>query len=366
MTGSIFDSVAAPTVWRQFRHIQRTMRALLRNRAPGSTWAPVGVALWAATALLSIVAPQAQAGSMPDTISPPKGINLGSTSFFDGFGRTTEGWTLLQYGRYEDLTSINNYQGNANPLFKGTHIQVFVAQTQISYTSNWHPFGGDGVGVSALLPFADFSSRFDQNSPVKLSNNGFGVGDLNVGPFYQSAYILDAAGRPVFAWRAQLSVVAPTGNVNGQKNLNQGSGAWAINPFVALTWVPLPRVEFSSRINYQYNTQTSTIQSPPPIPGLVYRNGQAGQMVYGNFDVSYAVLPNAYVGLNGYALGELTPDQTNGQIVAHSRETEVSIGPGGRYVFNESNALNVNLYVPVVSRNSTSGLQFNTQFVHRF
>jgi hypothetical protein len=322
-------------------------------------------ACWLGVALLAVATPHAQAQSVPNTVSPPKGINLGSTSFFDGFGRTTEGWTWLQYGRYEDLTRITDSQGNNNPLFKGTDIQAFVSQTQISYTSNWHPFGGDGVGVSALLPFADFTSHFDADSPVKLSNNGFGVGDLNIGPFYQSKYILDD-GRPMFAWRTQLSVIAPTGSVNVNRSINQGSGAWAINPFVAITWVPLPQLEFSTRINYQYNFQTSTIQSPPPIPGLVYSNGQAGQIVFGNFDASYAVLPNAFVGINGYALGQLTPDLTNGQTVSHSRETEVSIGPGGRYVFNEANALNFNVYLPVVSRNATSGAQFNTQFIHRF
>ena len=291
-------------------------------------------ACWVGVVLLAMAVPHAQAASVPETVSPPKAINLGSTSFFDGFGRTTEGWTWLQYGRYEDLTRITDYQGNNNPLFKGTDIQAFVTQTQISYTSNWHPFGGDGAGVSALLPFAAFTSHFDANSPVKLSNNDFGVGDLNIGPFYQSKYILDD-GRPMFAWRTQLSVIAPTGSVNVNRNINQGSGAWAINPYVAITWVPLPQLEFSTRINYQYNFQTSTIQSPPPIPGLVYSNGQAGQIVFGNFDASYAVLPNAFVGINGYALGQLTPDLTNGQTVSHSRETEVSIGPGGRYVFNE-------------------------------
>jgi hypothetical protein len=316
-------------------------------------------------ALLWAVAPQARADSLPDIVSPPKGINLGSTSFFDGFGRTTEGLTLLQYGRFENLTRITNYEGNSNPLFIGTDIKVFVTQTQLSYTSNWHPFGGDGVGVSAMLPLAAFSSHFDENSPVKLTNNGVGFGDLCIGPFYQSRYVI-VDGRPVFAWRMQLSIIAPTGSVNEQRNINQGSGFWAINPFVALTWVPLPQIEFSSRINYQYNFQTSTIQSPPPIPGLVYLNGQAGQIVYGNFDVSYAVRPNAFIGLNSYALGQLTPDLTNGQTVSHSRETELSAGPGGRYVFNDTNALNVNLYLPIVSRNTTSGTQFNMQFIHRF
>ena len=82
--------------------------------------------------------------------------------------------------------------------------------------------------------------------------------------------------------------------------------------------------------------------------------------------MSFAVSPSVALGVNGYALGQLTPDQTNGQTVAHSRETELSVGPGGRYVIDQSNALNINLYLPVVSRNATSGMQFNVQFVHRF
>ena len=218
---------------------------------------------WAGAALLSAVAPCAHApcahaDPVPDTVSAPKAINLGSTSFFDGFGRTTEGWTLLEYGRFENLTRITTSQGSSNPLFKGTDIRVFVVQTQICYTSDWHPFGGDAVGISAMLPLAGFTSRFDQDSPVKLTNNGFGVGDLNIGPFYQSKYVMDA-GKPVFAWRTQLSIIAPIGSVNDEKNINQGSGFWSINPYLAFTWLPLPKLEFSSRINYMYNFQTSAI-----------------------------------------------------------------------------------------------------------
>jgi hypothetical protein len=89
-------------------------------------------------------------------------------------------------------------------------------------------------------------------------------------------------------------------------------------------------------------------------------------MVYGNLAMSYAVLPNAYVGLNGYALEQITSNKTNGQSVAHSRETTLAAGPGVRYVFDAANSVNVNLYLPIVSRNATSGTQVNMQFVHRF
>jgi hypothetical protein len=314
--------------------------------------------------LAALTAPPAQAGALPDIVSAPKSINLGSTSFYDGFGRAQQGWTWLQYGRFEDLTRITDAQGATSPLFKGTDIEVFVAQTQIVYTSPWHPFGG-GAGVSALLPIADFHAGFAEDSPVTLRSDGFDIGDLNFGPFYQSRHYLSGR-RPVFAWRFQFSVVAPTGGFNTRRDINQGAGFWAINPYLAFTWVPLRRVEFSGRVNGQYNFAASRIADPPPIPGLIYRSGQAGPMIFGNFAASYAVLPHAELGVNGYALNQLSADKTNGIPVPKSRETEISIGPGGRFVFNASNALNLNLYLPVMSRNATSGTQLNAQFVHRF
>lgn len=319
-----------------------------------------------ATLLIAALAlPAARAAPPPTSVAPPKGINLGSTSFYDGFGRTDEGFTWLQYGRIEELDKISGPSGADNPLFKGTHIQALIEQTQISYASNWHPFGGDAVGIAALFPLVDFSSHFASDSPVKLANNGFGPGDLNIGPFYQSKYYMQD-GRPVFAWRTQWSAYVPTGSVDTSKSINQGSGFWAFTPYVAFTWVPIPNFEVSSRINYQYNFQTSTLQSPPPIPGFVYHNGQAGQLLYGNYDASYTVLPNFDLGFNGYALMQLTPNKTNGVDVPHSLETEISLGPGVRYVFNPSNVLHVNLYLPVMDRNATSGTQVTFQYIHRF
>jgi hypothetical protein len=305
------------------------------------------------------------AQALPVTVSAPKGINLGSTSFFDGMGRTTEGWTVLQYGRIEHLTRITDDDGNARANFKGTDIHVYLAQTQLAYTSPWHPLGGDGVGISALLPVAGFRTNFQPDSPAKLTHNAFGAGDLNIGPFYQSKFYQDA-GRTVFAWRAQLSVYAPTGSVDTRVNINQGSGFWALNPFIAFTWLAAPRLELSGRINYQYNFSTTTIKSPPPIPGIIFRDGQAGQLAYGNFSTSYAVRPDLYLGLNGFALGQLTLDRTNGQPVPGSRETDLYIGPGGRYIVNASDAVNVNVYLPAIARNATAGPRFNVQFVHRF
>jgi len=69
----------------------------------------------------------ARAESLPDTITTPKGLNLGSTSFFDGFGRQTPGFSFIEYDRYENVNAIDGPTGQPNPLFKDTQIRVYVA-----------------------------------------------------------------------------------------------------------------------------------------------------------------------------------------------------------------------------------------------
>jgi hypothetical protein len=307
----------------------------------------------------------AQAQSWPDIVPPPKALNLGSTSFFDGFGRTEQGWSILQYGRYENFSSITDSEGRASPYFKGTSIQVFSELTQIAYTTDWHPFGGDAVGFSASVPLVKLATSFAADSPVKLSNNGFGIGDLVWGPLYQSR-VFKHGGRPVLSFRVQLMILSPTGDFNPWDNINQSAGFWALNPYVAITWLPTPKLEFTTRLNYQYNFATNHFADPPPVPGLSYVSGQAAQIVYGNFDASYQVAERIRLGFNGYFIQSLNDDRTNGHPVPQSEVTGISAGPGGRYTLDKSNALNVNLYLPIESRNGSRGPQFNFQFIHRF
>ncbi len=320
----------------------------------------------AALAFAAIQAPLAAAQpAPPNTLSPPKGLNLGSTSFFDGFGRQTEGWTLVEYDRYESLNTITGPTGAASPLFKDTKIDVAVALTQLIYTSDWRPFGGH-FAFSAALPVVNFArSSFSPTSRVKLSNNGTAIGDLVWGPIYQSpTYLKD--GRPKFVWRAQLIVSSPTGAVNQYRNLNQGVGYWAINPYVAFSYFPIPKIEISNRINYQYNFVGSKFSNPPPIPGLQYKSGQGGQIIYDNFAASYALTPHVNPGLDGYFLDQLTPDRTNGTVVPKSRENELYIGPGVHLAINDANAVNLNTYFKLIENNGVSGAKFNMQIVHRF
>jgi hypothetical protein len=316
----------------------------------------------AATSMLAL---SAHAVNPPDTITSPKGLNLGSTSFFDGFGRQTPGWTLLQYGRYEEVNEIDGASGQASPLFSKPRIRVFVSLTQFSYTTGWHPFGGT-FAFSAALPVVDYlRSDFAADSRIKLSNNGTNIGDLVWGPIYQSAPIL-RDGHPWLVWRAQLIVASPTGALNGSRNLNQGVGYWAANPYLSFTLMPSERWEVSNRINYQYNFRGDRFSSPPPIPGLVYRNGQAGQIIYDNFATSYAVSQKFNVGIAGYYLDQLSRDKTNGMEVEGSIRRDLYAGPGLHYVFDDANLINLNSYFMFISKHDSAGTKLNVQYIHRF
>jgi hypothetical protein len=321
--------------------------------------------LCASIALSACVSHHLRAQALPDIVPPPKAINLGSTSFFDALGRTEEGFSWLQYGRFENLDRITDSRGKTSAYFKGTSIQVFSALTQIVYASNWHPFGGDAVSFTAAVPLIYLSSDFAADSAVKLRDNGFGIGDLVWGPSYQSR-LYRQNDRPVIGFRFSLQILSPTGDFNKRASINQSAGYWAINPYLSVTYLPTASLELSTRLNYQYNLKTSNFAAPPQIPGLIYNTGQAGQICYGNFDASYAVAEKIRLGMNGYFLQSLNPDRTNNQVVPGSEVSAVSLGPGGRYTFNKTNAVNVNVYFPIESRNGSPGPQVNFQIIHRF
>jgi hypothetical protein len=328
---------------------------------------------------LGFASAQGQA-ALPDIVKPPPGINLGSTSFYDGFGRVRPGVTVLQYFRWSDNTELSNGNGQEVPGFVDPSLNIFPALTQAIAISRWHPFGG-GAGFSVLVPFVDLNSSFAPNSPHKLSNNGFGIGDIIAGPSWQSKYFLcnprgkqagdtDAGPRPepapCLAFRTQFAVQIPTGSFNSARSINEGSGYWAVVPYLAATYLPRPRIEISTRLHYQYNLATSQLSNPPPIPHLVYVSGQAGQLVYGNFTSSYRFTRRLYVGANSYEVYQLSPDRTNGIKVGQARESQAYLGPGGGFDFARADTLNVNLYLKLEAHNTASGPSLQLLYIHRF
>src|SRR5580700_7587470 len=97
-------------------------RKSMRARARGSFCAALACG---ASALWPIVSRAAN--------QEPAGINLGATSFYDGFGRNEEGFTYLNYLQYGRARSINGDNGKSLGVFNDPRIDAFVFVNQVIY-----------------------------------------------------------------------------------------------------------------------------------------------------------------------------------------------------------------------------------------
>ncbi len=288
----------------------------------------------------------------------PAGINLGGSSFMDGFGRTDPGFVYQQYFQIEHYSAINNQNGQGVSMFQGTDINSVVSLNQFIYVSPLHLFGG-ALGVDALLPIVDLDAAFAPTSPAKLTaNHGLALGDLTWGPFLQMPPVI-ADGRPIFAQRLEFDVISPVGAYNRADDINPSSGFWSLNPFWAVTFLPTPNIEFSTRLNYLHNFQNSD----PAGGAAPFR---AGDAAWANFTASYKVLPSLNLGVNGYYFQQIQNDTVNGQMNPKSETTNISLGPGLMYQPDQQNTFFVNAYLPVIERNTTQGFHLVFRWIHVF
>ncbi len=320
----------------------------------GLSYAVLGMALACASGLTAARAV---------TVNEPAGINLGGTSFFDALGKYTPGFVYQQYFQIQHFNGINDTNGNALPVFKDTSITAVVSLNQLIYVSPYHLFGGV-LGGMAILPLTDLNASFAQDSLVKLkANRGVGVGDITWGPFIAFPPVI-RGGRPVFAQRVEFDVVSPSGSYNTSMDINPSSGFWSINPYWAITLLPTPKTEISARFNYIHNFTNSQPASSETLPaGTTTQAGDAGWV---NFAASYEILPKLNFGLNGYYFKQFTDDEVDG-VTQKGTETEsVSMGPGATYTFDRNDIGFLNVYLPVVKKNTTNGFSVILRYIHAF
>ena len=288
----------------------------------------------------------------------PAGINLGGSSFMDGFGRTDPGFVYQQYFQFEHYSAINDQNGRQVPTFQSTDINAVISLNHFLYISPYHLLGGS-LGVEALVPVVDLNASFAPASPAKLTaDRGPALGDLTWGVFLQMPPVMQE-GRPVFAQRFDFDVISPTGQYNRADNITPSSGFWSLSPYWAMTFLPTQNTEVSIRLNYLHN-----ISNNDPAGGAApFRAGDAGWV---NFTASYKVLPTVNVGLNGYYFQQIQNDTVSGQTSPKSETTNLSLGPGVMYQPEANDTFFVNAYLPVIERNTTQGFHLVFRWAHVF
>lgn len=291
----------------------------------------------------------------------PAGINLGGTSFMDGFGRFNPGFTMIELLQYKAVDKISDHAGDQKPIFNDPKVDSTVLISHLAYTTPYTVLGGH-VGVEALVPIVHNRAREKSDSLVEFkSDPGANFGDITWGAFLQMDPVM-SDGRPVFVQRFALNVIAPTGAYDNAKAVNASSGFWSVNPYWAMTYLPTPKVELSTRINYLYNF---TNDDPNAVPPNVL-DFKAGDAVWANFTASYEVWPSVRLGLNGYYFQQLAEDKENGHRLKDSRTTDLSMGPGGAWQTDRNNVVLSNVYIPVTEKNTTSGFHVNFRWIHMF
>lgn len=347
----------------------------------------------------------------------PAGINLGATSFFDGFGRNEEGFTYLVYAQYArsreiigddgKTLSVCNAPGGcqqggiaAIPVFKDPKIDVYLLVNQLAYTLPDKLFGDSAhLGFNFILPFVAFNTSFGsptaedvgKNLATPATDNGVGFGDLTFGTFMQFRPVM-AGKRPVFSNRVEFDLIVPTGKYDPQKDINQGANFWSINPYWAMTVLPLPYVELSARFNYLYNFKNyrpalgrlyGLQLQPQNTAGSGLESAQAGQAGWVNFTTSFEILhffgaesPRLYVGVNGYYFQQFNQDKweyfdgssVSGKNVYNDdgKASVLGIGPGAFIEFGPHDRFYANVYFQTLVRNHVDATVFNLHWTHGF
>ncbi|KAF1018819.1 MAG: hypothetical protein GAK30_03480 [Paracidovorax wautersii] len=285
-----------------------------------------------------------QIGAPPPSVAQPSGLNLGGTSFSDGMAGPP-GWSYLAYLKYTEARSIRDGSGQANTAFNNPRLDVTTLINQFSYYSPDTFAHGAHFGWSVIVPVVSIHGRFGSGG-AQLTGNGTALGDITTGPQVQFDPVEDANGRPLYVQRLALDVIVPTGKYDANQDLNPGSNFWSVNPYWAASWMPLPRWDFSWRLNYLYNARNDAPASSSPTPylGQTVRSTRAGQTAWVNFAAAYAVTPTVSAGLSGYYLQQLTDDKVNGQRLSGSRERVLGIGPGLFWRVSPARGLWLNTY----------------------
>ena len=297
----------------------------------------------------------------------PSGLNLGGTSFMDGFGKTGPGFAYIGLLQYRNNDKFYDNDGNDNRAFSRPKLRSTVMLNQLAYTSDVRVWGGL-AGATALLPVVRLGSSAAPDSFIPLTSpENTKLGDVTLGLFLQMPPVFEH-GRPVFSQRVEVDVIAPTGQYDTNYTANIGSNSWSFNPYWAMTFLPTPALELSTRLHYLYNGRNTD-----PGFGPAIRHVQAGQAVWANFAASYQVVPNLNVGVNGYWFRQITDDKLNGArdpvsgVMARGvRTTDLSMGPGLLWKAGPKTLVFANVYLPVTVRNTPGGLHMNVRLIQDF
>jgi hypothetical protein len=83
-----------------------------------------------------------------------------------------------------------------------------------------------------------------------------------------------------------------------------------------------------------------------------------GQALHQNFAVSYEIAETVRIGMNGYALEQITDNKINGISQPGSLERAIGLGPGAELHAAKSFWIYLNLYFETYAQNRPQGMLY--------
>ncbi|AWN73606.1 transporter [Legionella anisa] len=288
-------------------------------------------------------------------------VNLGYTSFYDGSPPSGPGFYFQDYFQYYTSNRFNDNKGNKLPLPR-TELDVVANVTQFIYVTTKKIFGAN-LGFATLLPWV-VNARVDDGLDNMILKADNGPGDWWVGPALQFDPIMRKDGKgPLFVQRFELDVVIPVGRYSSLNAINPGSHFLSLNPYWAFTFWMTPKLSAAARLHYLWN---GVNHSPNVAFGPTVHSTQAGQAVFGDIAVGYAIIEKFTVGVNGYFFNQITDTLVNGVGVPDRKERVWAIGPGMVYSLSKNHFIFLNVYSEQGARNRAQGTNGILRFVAHF
>jgi hypothetical protein len=272
---------------------------------------------------------------------PP--VNLGLTSFEDALAGP--GWLLEEVPNYYRAGEFKNAQGKE--ISGANDLSAAGALTHVAFISKQRVFGGF-YAVEALVPLANVhpSTSFGPNYRTS------GIGDLIFAPLGLQWTETRLGERP-YLQRLMFDVVVPAGKYSDMRPVNTGNNVVSLNPNYCFTLMVSDKLEISARLHYLWNSQNNE-----PFVGFGVKSVQPGQALHQNFAVSYPVAKAVRLGMNGYALEQITDNKINGALQPGSLERVIGLGPGMELHPTRSFWIYFDTYFEAAVRNRPQGILY--------
>jgi len=233
----------------------------------------------------------------------------GAEAFMPG-AAPPPGLTMINYfywGHAEDLKDDNgDTVKHPNGRDALNRVDVIADIVRLIWISNFQMLGGN-YGQHLFAGFMYTGSNF--NGPVSpgLSESFYDFNSpfIIYSPFLMTWHLMKGT---LHIASSLSDIYIPFDNEDEDNPTSVGRNFWTFEPVLAVTWMPTPVWEFSTKFMYDFNTRQDDYVTA--LPFTVDRT--PGQEFHMDFNASYMIIDNLRVGINGYYYQQVTDDDFGG------------------------------------------------------